>query len=217
MTAAVTLRAGPNVKEDKHWNSSRDEQRRPTLPDRDTTEAGEAVKPREPLQRAEPSPARSENLPQAQAGGVWEQIMARANLFSALDRVVRNGGAAGRDGMTVEDLRPYLISHGLEIRASLDAGTDRPSPVGRVEIAQPDGGVRLLGLPTAMDRLIQQAIAQGLRPWFEPRFSPQSYGYRPGGRAQDAVETAQGYIREGYTWTVALDLEKFFDRVSHDQ
>ena len=211
------LREGPNVKEDKNLNSSRDEQRRPTFPDRDTAETDESVKPTEPAQRAEPSPARSENLPNAQEGGVWEQIMARANLFSALNRVVRNGGAPGIDGMTVEDLRPYLISHWLEIRASLDAGMYQPSPVRRVEIAKPDGGVRLLGIPTAIDRLIQQAIAQGLTPLFEPRFSPQSYGYRPGRRAQDAVKTAQGYIRAGYTWTVDLDLEKFFDRVNHDK
>ena len=156
-------------------------------------------------------------MSEAVGEGVWEQVFERKNLLSALKRVEANGGAPGIDGMTAEALRPYLKAHWLEVRAALDSGSYRPSPVRRVEIGKPDGGVRLLGIPTVVDRLIQQAIGQVLTPLFEPVFSPHSYGFRPGRRAHDAVEAAQGYIREGYTWVVDLDLEKFFDRVNHDK
>jgi retron-type reverse transcriptase len=124
---------------------------------------------------------------------IWEQVFERKNLLRALKRVKANGGAPGVDGMTVEALRPYLKAHWLEVRAALDARTYRPSPVRRVEIPKPDGGVRLLGIPAVIDRLIQQAIAQVLTPLFDPLFSPHSYGFRPGRRAHDAVEAAQGY------------------------
>ena len=147
---------------------------------------------------------------------MWERVLARHNLFTALKRVEANAGAPGIDGMPVGELRSYLIRHWLDIRASLDAGEYQPSPVRRVEIPKPDGGVRLLGIPTVMDRLIQQAVAQVLTPLFEPGFSAHSYGFRPGRRAHDAVTAAQEYIREGYTWVVDVDLEKFFDRVNHD-
>jgi len=149
---------------------------------------------------------------------VWDRVFARANLFQALARVETNGGAPGVDGMTVKELRPYLQAHWLDIRAHLDAGQYRPQAVRRVEIPKADGqGVRQLGIPTVLDRLIQQAVAQALTPLFEPGFSPQSYGFRPGRKAHDAVRAAQGYIREGYTWGVDIDLEKFFDRVNHDK
>ena len=147
---------------------------------------------------------------------MWEQVFERENLFQALKRVERNGGAPGIDGMTVEELRPYLKEHWLAVRAALDEGTYQPSPVRRVEIPKPDGGVRLLGIPTVLDRLLQQAIAQVLTPLFEPRFSDHSYGFRPGRSAHDAVRAAQEYIAEGYEWVVDIDLEKFFDRVNHD-
>jgi group II intron reverse transcriptase/maturase len=150
-------------------------------------------------------------------GGVWEQVFERENLFAALKRVESNGGAPGIDGMTVQELRPWLKEHWLEVRAALDAGTYQPSPVRRVEIAKPGGGMRLLGIPTVLDRLIQQAITQVMGPLFEPKFSPHSYGFRPGKRAHDAVKAAQGYINAGYTWVVDIDLEKFFDRVNHDK
>jgi group II intron reverse transcriptase/maturase len=148
---------------------------------------------------------------------VWEQIFARANMYRALARVEANGGAPGVDGMTVTELRPYLKAHWLDIRAALDAGEYRPTPVKRVEIPKPGGGMRGLGIPTVIDRLIQQAVAQVLTPLFEPRFSPHSYGFRPGRKAHDAVQAAQMYIRQGYAWVVDIDLEKFFDRVNHDK
>ena len=175
------------------------------------------VKPQGLEQRAEPSPARDEGKSSAEGEGVWERVLGRENLFAALKRVEANGGAPGIDGMTVEELRPYLKGHWLEVRASLDAGEYQPSPVRRVEIPKPEGGVRLLGIPTVLDRLIQQAVAQVIGPLFEGKFSPHSYGFRPGRRAHDAVKEAQMYIREGYTWVVDVDLEKFFDRVNHDK
>lgn len=176
ITVAVTPREGPNVKEDKFLSSLRDELRRQTVPDRDPLEKGKAVSPPELSQRAEPSPARDEDLPHAAGERVWEQVLARANLFQALERVVKNGGSPGIDGMTVEDLRPYLIKDWLEIRASLDAGRYQPSPVRRVEIAKPDGGVRLIGIPTVVDRLIQQALAQVLTPLCPCPTLPRSVG-----------------------------------------
>ena len=147
---------------------------------------------------------------------LWEQIFRRGNLFAALARVEANGGAPGVDGLTVEALRPYLKAHWLEIRAALDAERYRPQPVRRVDIPKPDGGVRLLGIPTVVDRLIQQAIAQVLTPLFDPQFSEHSYGFRPKRSAHQAIEAAQGYLGEGYEWVVDIDLEKFFDRVNHD-
>jgi group II intron reverse transcriptase/maturase len=164
-------------------------------------------------QRAEPSPARDEGKANAK---LWEQVWERQNLQTALERVERNGGAPGIDGMTVAELRPYLKEHWLEVREALDQQTYRPSPVRRVEIPKPGGGVRLLGIPTVMDRFLQQAMAQALTLLFEPLFSPQSYGFRPGRSAHQAVKQAQEYVQEGYEWVVDIDLEKYFDRVNHD-
>jgi group II intron reverse transcriptase/maturase len=147
---------------------------------------------------------------------VWEAVFERENLQTALKRVESNQGAAGVDGMEVSELRGYLKEHWLEVREALERGTYRPSPVRRVEIPKPDGGVRQLGIPTVLDRLIQQAIAQVLTPLFEAVFSEHSYGFRPGRSAHQAVQQAQAYIREGYDWVVDIDLEKFFDRVNHD-
>jgi RNA-directed DNA polymerase len=175
------------------------------------------VKPLGLDQRAEPSPARDEGLSDAEGERVWEQIFERKNLFTALKRVKANKGAPGIDGMTVEELPEYLKAHWLDIRARLDTGDYQPQPVRRQEIPKSGGGVRLLGIPTVLDRLIQQAMLQVMTPLFEPRFSEHSYGFRPGRRAHDAVKAAQGYIREGYTWAVDIDLEKFFDRVNHDK
>lgn len=210
-------REGPNVKEDRNLSSSWDEHRRQPAPDRGTTGQEKAVKPADPDQRAEPSPARDEGTSDAEGESVWERVLERQNLLTALRRVEANGGAPGIDGMTVDELRPYLREHWLEIRGRLDAGTYQPQAVRRVEIGKADGGKRLLGIPTVLDRFIQQAVAQVLTPQFEPRFATHSYGFRPGRRAHDAVKAAQGYIQEGYRWVVDIDLEKFFDRVNHDK
>jgi group II intron reverse transcriptase/maturase len=118
--------------------------------------------------------------------------------------------------MEVQDLSGYLREHWLEVREVLESGKYRPSPVRRVEIAKPEGGMRQLGIPTVLDRLIQQAIAQVLTPLFEAVFSPHSYGFRPGRSAPQAVQQAQAYIAEGNEWVVDIDIEKFFDRVNHD-
>lgn len=134
----------------------------------------------------------------------------------ALDRVRRNRGSHGVDGMTVDELPTYLETAWPFVREELLSGTYVPNPVRRVELPKPDGGTRLLGIPTVLDRLIQQAIAQVVGPIFEETFSRNSYGFRPGKSAHDAVRQSCDYIQQGYTWVVDIDLEKFFDRVNHD-
>jgi len=164
-------------------------------------------------QSAEPSPVRDSGKSDV---AEWEAVFEKENLRTALRRVESNRGAAGIDGMEVKDLPGYLKEHWKEVREALESGRYRPSPVRRVEISKPDGGVRQLGIPTVLDRLIQQAIAQVLTPMFEAVFSPYSYGFRPGRSAHQAVQKSQEYIQEGYDWVVDIDLEKFFDRVNHD-
>jgi group II intron reverse transcriptase/maturase len=148
---------------------------------------------------------------------MWEEIFSRDNLTAALKRVEANKGTSGADGISTRQLRPYLKTHWQEIKAALDKGRYRPTPVRRKDIPKPNGDKRHLGIPTVLDRLCQQAIAQALSPLFEQRFSPSSYGYRPGKSGHDAVKAAQGYIQEGYTWVADIDLEDFFDRVNHDK
>lgn len=145
-----------------------------------------------------------------------ETILSRENLTLALKRVEENKGAPGIDGISTENLRGYLREHWESIRTRLLEGTYRPAPVRRVEIPKPDGGIRLLGIPTVVDRFIQQAILQVLTPIFDRDFSKFSYGFRPTKRAHDAVRQAQKYVQEGYRIVVDIDLEKFFDRVNHD-
>jgi RNA-directed DNA polymerase len=140
-----------------------------------------------------------------------EQVFHRANRFAGLARVAANGGAPGVDGLTVEALRPYLKAHWWEVRAALDAERYRPQPVRRVELPKPDGGVRLVGIPTVVDRLIQQAIAQVLPPLFDRQFSASRYGFRPKRSAHQAIEAAPRYLEDGYEWVVDIDLEKFFE------
>jgi group II intron reverse transcriptase/maturase len=149
--------------------------------------------------------------------GLWEQVFSKVNLARALQRVERNAGAPGVDGVRTDELGGWLHEHWDEVRQVLDRGAYRPSPLRRVEIPKPDGGIRLLGVPTVLDRLIQQAIAQVLGPIFDPMFSEHSYGFRPRRNAHQAVEAARGFIADGYWWVVDVDLEKFFDRVNHDK
>jgi RNA-directed DNA polymerase len=148
---------------------------------------------------------------------VMEEVCERENCKRALKRVKANQGSPGVDGMTVHDLVGYLKQHWPAIREQLLNGTYRPQPVRRVEIPKPDGGVRKLGIPTVLDRFVQQAVMQVLQGRWDRTFSNHSYGFRPGRSAHQAVAQAQQYIAEGYRWVVDLDLEKFFDRVSHDK
>ncbi|MBN2981548.1 group II intron reverse transcriptase/maturase [Cohnella algarum] len=145
-----------------------------------------------------------------------ERMLKGDNLRLAYKRVVQNGGAPGVDSVTVANLQAYLKTHWETVKTELLAGTYRPMPVKRVEIPKPGGGVRLLGIPTVMDRFLQQALLQVMNPIFDADFSRRSYGFRPGKRAHDAVKQAQHYIQEGFRWVVDMDLAKFFDRVNHD-
>src|SRR5471030_2538131 len=153
----------------------------------------------------------------AYADGLMEEVCDRGNLERAWKRVQKNKGGPGVDGMTIDDAKGYLREHWPNIRLHLLDGTYQPQPVKRVEIPKPDGGVRKLGVPCVVDRLIQQAVLQVLQKQWDPTFSEHSYGFRPGRSAQQAVAQAQQYIAEGYGWCVDFDLEKFFDRVNHDK
>ena len=151
-------------------------------------------------------------------GEQWmEEVCERENCKQALSRIKANKGSAGVDGMTVYELPEFLKQHWPAIREQLLSGTYRPQPVKRVEIPKPDGGVRKLGIPTVLDRMVQQAVMQVLQRRWDRTLSEHSYGFRPGRSAHQAVEAAQQYIAAGYRWVVDLDLEKFFDRVNHDR
>jgi RNA-directed DNA polymerase len=153
----------------------------------------------------------------AEAEQLLEAVVERKNMWLALKQVERNSGAAGVDNMTVAQLRSYLREHWLLIKEELLAGSYQPQPVLKVEIPKPGGkGMRMLGIPTVVDRLLQQALHQVLSPLFEPSFSESSYGFRPHRSAHQAVLKARQYVREGRRWVVDIDLEKFFDRVNHD-
>ncbi len=155
------------------------------------------------------SPAITEQL--------MEEVLERGNCKQALARVKANKGSPGVDGMTVHELAGYLKEHWPVIREQLSSGTYVPQPVKRVEIPKLGGGVRRLGIPTVLDRFIQQAVMQVLQRRWDRTFSDHSFGFRPGRSAHQAVEQAQQYIGEGYRFVVDLDLEKFFDRVNHDK
>ena len=150
------------------------------------------------------------------ASDLLEAILDRDNLNRAYKRVRRNHGAAGIDGMTVEEALPWLKEHREELLQSIRDGSYMPSPVRRKEIPKPDGGVRKIGIPTIRDRIIQQAITQQLVPIFEPLFSEGSYGYRPGRSAQQAVQKIREYAEQGYKFATVLDLSKYFDTLNHE-
>ena len=152
----------------------------------------------------------------ASTNQLMEEVCERENLKRALQRVKANKGSPGIDGMTVEELPGYLQQHWPAIREQLLSGTYAPQPVRRVEIAKPDGsGMRKLGIPTTLDRFVQQAVLQVLQRQWDPTFSEHSYGFRPGRSAHQAVAQAQKNIAEGYSWVVDLDLEKFLDTSSY--
>jgi RNA-directed DNA polymerase len=180
-----------------------------TMPAGEAREAG----------REETESLSTTNYPQSPASTnrLMEEVCERENLKEALRRVKANKGSAGIDGMTVGGIADYLKQHWPAIREQLLNGTYEPKPVRRVEIDKPDGGVRKLGIPTVLDRLIQQAVMQVLQRQWDRTFSDHSYGFRPGRSTHQAVAQAQKYIAEGHGWCVDFDLEKFFDRVNHDK
>jgi len=179
-----------------------------------TGTTGEA--PRTAARETEARAARADIESRAAVGLSMEAVVERNNLRKALARVKANKGAAGIDGMTFEDLTPHLKEHWPTIRAQLLDGTYKPQPVRRVEIPKASGGMRPLGIPTVLDRFIQQAVMQVLQADWDRTFSEHSFGFRPGRSAHQAVERAQAYIASGHGWVVDIDLEKFFDRVNHD-
>ena len=144
-----------------------------------------------------------------------EAVVERGNLWLAYRRVVANKGAPGVDGVGVGEFKDWLKEHWPTVKAALLAGSYLPQAVRAVQIPKPSGGVRLLGIPTVVDRLIQQTLLQILQPIFEPGFSESSYGFRPGRNAHQAVKAAQRYVQAGKRWVVDLDLEKFLERASH--
>jgi RNA-directed DNA polymerase len=177
------------------------------------------VEPRDKAGAPSVSPAseRGRNGIPEDKEGMLERILSKDNLNLAYKRVKANKGSPGIDGMTVEELLTYLKQEGETLRQKILAGEYQPQPVRRVEIPKPDGGVRLLGIPTVVDRMIQQAIAQELNKTVDRDFSDSSYGFRSGRSAHQAIMAARSYIEQGHRWVVDIDLEKFFDRVNHDK
>jgi RNA-directed DNA polymerase len=181
------------------------------------TELSRSEAPRDSAEGTEALMAKREAESRASSEQLMEEVCGRKNCQQALARVKSNKGSAGIDGMTVEQLPAYLKQHWVIIREQLLRGIYKPQPVKRVEIPKPDGGMRKLGIPTVLDRFIQQAVMQVLQRSWDRTFSAHSYGFRPGRSAHQAVAQAQQYIAAGYGWVVDLDLEKFFDRVNHDK
>ena len=178
---------------------------------------GGSEAPQADMRGTEPPAAKRSTESPADGEHWMEKVCRRENLWKALDQVLANQGSAGMDGMTVKRLPVHLAKQWPAIREQLLQGTYKPQPVKRVEIPKPDGGVRKLGIPTVLDRFIQQAVMQVLQEQWDPTFHSQSYGFRPGRSAHQAVAAAQQHVADGYRWVVDLDLEKFFDRVNHDR
>ncbi len=179
-------------------------------------DAGRGETPRSSEGRVESTTAGLSTESQTNTDKLMEEVCEKENLKEALRRVKANAGAAGIDGMTVKELPDFLRENWLRIKEQLLSGTYRPQAVRRVEIPKSGGGMRKLGIPTVVDRFVQQAVLQVLQKQWDPTFSEHSYGFRPQRSAHQAVAKAQEYIQQGYDWVVDLDLEKFFDRVNHD-
>lgn len=158
----------------------------------------------------------SDDPPTVKTSTLMDQVVCTSNMVEAYQRVRRNGGAPGVDGMTIDETWTWCGKHWSDVRNQLLDGTYVPQPVRRVDIPKSGGGQRMLGIPTVLDRLIQQAMLQVLQPIFDPTFSESSFGFRPGRSAHQAVQAAQGHIADGHRWVIDMDLEKFFDRVNHD-
>lgn len=148
---------------------------------------------------------------------LMDEVLSKDNLNEAFKQVTRNKGASGVDEMTCDEVKEYLKVHGNELINQIKSREYQPQPVRRVEIPKPNGGVRKLGIPTVVDRIIQQALVQKMTPIFEPTFSEYSYGFRPKRRCQNAIDRALELLNQGYEWIIDLDLEKFFDNVPHDK
>jgi RNA-directed DNA polymerase len=168
------------------------------------------------VKRSEEEPTANRGNERSGASGLMERVCERSNLQAALKRVRKNKGSPGIDGMMVDELPDYLRAHWAELREQMLAGTYRPAAVKEQLIPKGGGEMRKLGIPTVLDRFIQQALLQVLQPMWDAGFSKHSHGFRPGRRAHDAIVEAQRYIQEGRRWVVDVDLEKFFDRVNHD-
>src|SRR2546425_184397 len=181
------------------------------------TEEGRSEAPRAPGEGTESFAAKCATESPAREEQLMEEVCGRENCQQALRRVKAKKGSPGIDGMRVEKLPGYLKQHWPAIREQLTSGTYQPQPVRRVEIAKPDGGMRKLGIPTVLDRFVQQAVVQVLQRRWDPTFSEHSHGFRPQRSAHQAVAKAQQYIADGNRWVVDLDLEKFFDRVNHEK
>lgn len=220
--SAEAIVAARTAAKGRTWRASR------TMRSRSETDAGtRAGKPERPREvgggtaevagvERQTDPARIEPTGE-ETMALMEEVLRRENVVKAYERVVSNAGAPGVDGVTVDDLKAHCWTHWPRIREELLSERYQPQPVRRVEIPKPDGkGKRMLGIPTVMDRMIQQALLQVLTPIFDPAFSDCSYGFRPGRSAHQAVLKAKEHIAAGHRWVVDLDLEKFFDRVNHD-
>ena len=194
-------------------SDERDAYREAEMPE-DSRKGGDGIPER--MGRERQAPAAVEDTSTPETTMLFEEVLRDDNLKKAYQRVRSNKGAPGIDGMTVDELGPYLMEHGPRIREAILAGTYAPQPVKRVDIPKAGGGVRSLGIPVALDRYIQQAILQVLTPIFDPHFSESSHGFRPGRSTHDAVLKARQYVEEGYRYVVDLDLEKFFNNVNQD-
>jgi RNA-directed DNA polymerase len=167
-------------------------------------------------ERSEEAPTANHENERSGASDLMERVVSRPNLQAALKRVRKNKGSPGIDGMTVDELGDHLRAHWTALREQMRAGTYQPLPVKQQLIPKSGGGIRKLGIPTVLDRFIQQALLQVLQPMLDPGFSQHSHGFRPGRRAHDAIVEAQRYVQSGREWVVDVDLEQFFDRVNHD-